>query len=247
MRTEEFIEKVSAQAGNNEQLEVLRMGLPLGEDVSGNVVVAQKRGKPLTVRNTCVTGICRTNFIRRLLITTSCLYEKDEVCFLVLSPRHEYGELLRLHSADVTVPYIREKADLDEAIKTLKELIFMRENGKGYPRLILVLDGLDDLPDCNRNGDLLEYRNIFDMLMRKDGVDIICGVDLGRSIFSGYPGAFLGVGNCLVTTTREAGKADVTYVTEESSLTLPSPITYPSEPTIMESIIYLNALPMDNT
>ncbi len=244
MRTEDFIKTVSAYAEETEKFDRIRMGLPLGEDVSGNVVLAQKREKPLTVRNTCVTGVGRTNFIRRLLITVSCLYHKDEVCFFVLSPRSEYGELLRLHSADVTAPYIREKADLDEAVKTIKELMYMRENGKGYPRLFLVLDGLDELPDCNKNGDLIEYRNVFDMLLRKDGVEIICGVDLGRSIFSGYPGAFLGVGNCLVTT-REVGKADVTYVNDDSSLTLPSPITYPSEPSIMETVIYLNSIPVE--
>ena len=78
--------------------------------------------------------------------------------------------------------------------------------------------------------------------MSRTDVDVICGMDLGRSIFAGCPGTFLGRGNCLVTA-REGGKADVTYVNEDTSLTMPLPITYPSDPTVMESIIYLNSLP----
>lgn len=244
MRTEEFITAVSRQAKENETFETLKKGLPLGEDMSGNILLAQKQDKSLTVRNTCVTGVGRTNFIRRLIITLSCLHEKEEACFFVLSPRTEYGELLRLHSVDITVPYVNDKSDLDGAVETLKELIRMRAFGGGYPRLFLVLDGLDELPDCNKNGDLSEYREIFTLLMRKADVEIICGVDLARSIFAGFPGAFLGVGNCLVTT-REEGKADLTYVNEDSSLTLPVPMVYPGEPTVMESIIYLNALPTE--
>ncbi len=242
MRTEEFISAVSRSSKENEDFDKIRKGLPLGEDMSGHILLAQEREKPLTVRNTCVTGVGRTNFIRRLLITVSCLYEKGEACFFILSPRTEYGELLRLRSADITAPYINGKADLEQAIAVLKELILMRETGKGYPRLFLVLDGLDELPECNQNGDFEEYRALFELLMRKPDIDIICGLDLMKSIFAGYPGAFLGVGNCLITT-REEGKADVTHVGDDGSLSMPQPIYYPSEPSVMESVIYLNSLP----
>ena len=242
MRTEELIAAVSELSKENEKFEELRTGLPLGKDVSDAIVLSQKREKPLTIRNTCVTGKGRTAFIRRLAVTLSCLYEKSEACFFVLSPRHEYGELLRLRSADVTVPYIRDKADIESAVTTLKELINMRKEGKGYPRLILILDGLDELPECNDNGDFAVYRDIYDIVMRRTDVDVITGAELMKSIFSGYPGAFVGVGNCLVST-REEGKADVTYVNDDSSLTLPLPMTYPSEPSVMESIIFLNSVP----
>ena len=244
MRTEEFMRAISEQSKDNERFENLKRGMPLGIDASEHILLAQPSEKTLTVRNTCITGTGRTGYIRRFLITLSCLYEKNEACFFVLSPRQEYGELLRLHSIDVTVPYINSKADFDQAVETIKELLRMREYGNGYPRLFIVLDGLDDLPDCNVNGDLTEYRELFDLLMRKPDVELISGVDLGRSIFSGYPGAFLGIGNCLVTI-REEGKADVTYVNDDSSMSLPAPITYPSEPTVMESVIYLNALPTE--
>ena len=97
---------------------------------------------------------------------------------------------------------------------------------------------------CNRNEDLEEYRDIIDLLARRENVELIAGVELTKSIFSGYPGAFVGVGNCLVAT-REMGKADVTYVNDDASLTMPTPITYPSAPAIMETILFFNSVSKD--
>jgi hypothetical protein len=240
MRSDSFISSISQLSGDDAKFEELKKGLPLGEDSVGNILLSQKREKPLTVRHTCVTGPGRGECIRRLLLTISCLYEKSEATFLVLSPKTEYGELLRLRNMDVTVPYIRTKSDLNFAVETFKELLQQRSYGRGYPKLFLVLDGLESLPECNRNGDLEEYREIFDLFTRRTDIDVISGVDLMRSIFSGYPGAFVGVGNCLVTT-REHGKADVTYVGEDASLSLPTAMTYPDLPTVEETIMAFNA------
>ena len=242
MRAEELISKVSGLSREDERFEELKNGLPLGLDSTDGIVLAQKRKRPFTLRNTCVTGVGRSNFIRRFLITVSCLYDRAEACFFIISPKAEYGELLRLKSMDVTVPYIHTKADLDMAVSTIKELLAQREEGKGYPHLFIVLDGIEDLDGCNRNSDLEEYRSIFELFTRREDVDMICGTDLMRSIFSGFPGAFVGVGNCLVSL-REEGKADVTYVNDDASMSLPIPIHYPSAPLVMETIIYLNALP----
>lgn len=241
MRTDAFIEAVCKNQ-KGERLEEFRKGLPIGKDENGEIVIAQKREKPLSVRNTCVTGAGRTEFIRQMVIVLSCLFEKEEASFFVLSPYTEYGELLRLNSLDVTVPYIRSQEDIKSAKETLTELVRIRSMGAGHPRLFIVLDGLDELPDVKEGGELEEYRSINELLMRKKDVDIITGVDLSKSIFSGYPGAFLGVGNCLITT-REKGEADVTYVGEDSSLTLPIPIIYPSEPNVLDVISYLNNIP----
>ena len=242
MRAEEFISAVSGMSREDDRFEELKNGLPLGLDSTENVVIAQKRKRPYTLRNTCVTGVGTSNFIRRFLISVSCLYDRGEACFFVISPKTEYGELLRMKSMDVTVPYIRTKNDLDLAVTTIKELLAQREDGKGYPHLFIVLDGLEELGESDRNSDLEEYRNIFDLFTRREDVDVICGTELMRSIFSGYPGAFVGVGNCLVSL-REDGKADVTYVNDDATLSLPIPVHYPSEPSVMETIIYLNALP----
>ena len=242
MRAEEFISAVSGMSHEDDRFEELKNGLPLGLDSTENVVIAQKRKRPYTLRNTCVTGVGTSNFIRRFLISVSCLYDRGEACFFVISPKTEYGELLRMKSMDVTVPYIRTKNDLDLAVVTIKELLEQRNDGKGYPHLFIVLDGLEELGESDRNSDLEEYRNIFDLFTRREDVDVICGTELMRSIFSGYPGAFVGVGNCLVSL-REDGKADVTYVNDDATLSLPIPVHYPNEPSVMETIIYLNALP----
>ena len=245
MRSEEFISFLMDGCKNDADLDKLRMGLPLGQDTAGNVIYSQKREKPYTFRHTCVTGMRKTVFIKRLLVTLSCLYEKSEANFLILSPRTEYGELLRLHNVDMTVPFVRLHSDLEMAKKCVQELLALHEREKGCPRLILVLDGLDELPDSNKNGDLEEYRAFFELITRRTDVEIISGAQLMKSIFSGYPGAFVGVGNCLVTT-REDGRADVTYVNDDSSLSLPTMMTFPDTPSLTETVILLNALPTAN-
>jgi hypothetical protein len=242
MRSEEFIATISQMAEDTEKFEEVRKGIPLGMDVVGNVMLAQKRATPLTTRHTCVTGIKRVSFIRRLVITLSCLFEKDEAAFFIISPKTEYGELLRLQNIDATVPYVRSKEDLEAAKTTLKELIQMRMHGKGYPRLFVVLDSLEELEGCNTNEDFEEYRELFDIVARKTDVDVITGLDMLKSIFKGYPGAFVGIGNCLVST-REEGKADVTYVNDDASLSMPTVLNFPDSPSITETIIFLNALP----
>lgn len=241
MNMEEYVASLATLCADDAKLEELRKGLPLGRDVVDNIVLSQKSERPFTVRHTCVTGSNRVGYIRRMLLAISRLYTREEVCFLVLSPLTEYGELLRVKGMDVTVPYVFTKADLAQAKRTVQELLAQRESGKGYPRLFLVLDGLERIDGCNANGDLEEYREMFDLFTRRSDVDVITGVDLMKSIFSGYPGAFVGVGNCLVSL-REEGKADVTYVDENGSLSLPTPINYPSSPSITETVIFLNSL-----
>ena len=244
MRSEEFIALLSSAAADEEKFDKARKDLPLGVDTVDNVVYAHKNTKPYSTRFTCVTGGGKSAFIKRLLITASCLYDRADACFLILSPNVEYGELLRLKSMDVTVPYIRTKSDLEFALETVRQLLREREYGKGYPRLFLVMDGIESLDGCNRNEDLEEYRDVIDLLARRDNVELIAGVELTKSIFSGYPGAFVGIGNCLVAT-REAGKADVTYVSDDATLTMPSPMSYPAAPSIMETILFFNSVSKD--
>ena len=244
MRSEEFISILSGLTKDEENFDKMRKDMPLGVDASNNVVYAYKNVKPYSTRVVCATGTGKSAFIKRLLLTVSCLYERSDACFLVLSPNTEYGELLRLKSMDATVPYIRLKSDLELAVEALKQLLREREYSKGCPRLFVVMDGIEGLEGCNRNEDLEEYRDIIDLLARREGVELIVGVELTKSIFSGYPGAFVGIGNCLVAT-RETGKADVTYVSDDATLTMPVPVTYPSEPSVMETILFLNSLSRD--
>lgn len=241
MRSEEFIALLSEHSKDESALRKLRAGIPLGVDASGKLVLSQRREHPYTVKHTCVTGARRTTFIRRLLISLSCLYDRTEANFLILSPRGEYGEILRLQNADVTAPYIRNKTDLETAMRCLRELLDLYKRGKGYPRLILVADGLEEIEGCNAFGDLEEYRTIFELTARETNVEVISGAELMRSIFSGDPGVFAGIGNCLVTT-REEGKADVTYVGDDSSLSTPTAMEYPQTPSVTETVIFLNSV-----
>ena len=123
MRSEEFISVISGMSQDDDQFEEMKKGLPLGLDSVDSIVRAQKLDKPFTLRNTCVTGIGRTRFISRFLITVSCLYEKTEACFFIVSPKTEYGELLRLKSMDATVPFIREKGDVQLAVEAVKGIL----------------------------------------------------------------------------------------------------------------------------
>ncbi len=239
MRIEEWIALLPT--GDGEEKEKEKKAVPLGVDSVGNIVYARREEGLFFSRHTCVTGNGKSNFLRRLLLSLAHIYPKEKICFLVLSPYAEYGELLRMRSMSLTLPYIRTKEDLSPVVDTLKELLRQRDSGKGYPRLAVVMDGVEELEGCNRNGDLEEQRALIDLLARREDVDVFTGVDLTKSIFSGYPGAFVGVGNCLVAT-RELGKADVTYAQGDASLTLPLPVSYPSSPSITETVVYLNSL-----
>ena len=240
MRSDEFINLITKRIQTEDERNTLRAGLPLGYDSVENTVFAFRGDMASVYRHVCVTGIRKTAFIKRLLVTLSCLYNKDEANVLVLSPKTEYAELLHLNGLDATVPYIRDKADLENAMLCVKELVGQFALGKKCKKLFLILDGVDELSGCNVNGDLSENREFLDLIARKKEVTLISGTDLIKSIFSGYPGAYVGIGNCLVTT-REDGKADVTYVGEDSALTMPAPISYPCQPSFTETLIMFNA------
>ena len=221
--------------------ETFRSGTPLGRDLTDGVLFSQTRGRGVAFRHTCVTGVGRTAFIKRLLVSLAFFYDKSEANFLIISPRPDYGELIRLYGLDITVPFIREKSDLQSVETCVKELVSLHARERGCPKLYLVLDGLEELDGCNKNGDLEEYRTIFDLIARQPNIEVITGADLIKTIFSGYPGAFVGVGNCLVTTQGD-GKADVTYVHDDSSLSLPAPIRYPDAPSFTETVIWANSI-----
>lgn len=241
MNAEEFLEILSNHLQDEGKIEALKDGIPLGTDSVNKLVFAFSKEPTFSLRHICVSGARRTAFIKRLMITLACVYDKTEANFLVLSPRLDYGELLRLQSLDMTAPFVRSKEDLSSALNCVKELMEMQQTGRGYPKLFLVLDGLEEVAGTNSNADLEEYRAFFESLTARKNVVVISGTDLMRSIFSGYPGAFVGAGNCLVTT-REEGMADVTWVQEDSALSLPSILHFPSSPSFTETVIFLNAI-----
>ena len=241
MRTETFIMEIMQTAKENGNFEELRGQIPLGVDMGGDVVTAQKRAGSVALRHTCVTGSKRVECICNMLIMLSCFYEKDEANFIILSPRKKYAELLGLKNMNVIAPYVRTKDELATLKVGLRDVVNMYSLGSGYPHLFLVLDGLEELPDCNVNDELKEYMDLFAWLTRRPNIEIISGVNLMKSIYSGCPGAFVGIGNCLITT-RADGKADVTYVGEDTNLSMPILIDFPSEPSVKETVQLFNGL-----
>ena len=153
---------------------------------------------------------------------------------------------MHLDGMDATVPYILNKAHFEEALKALRAAKEMRERGgAGYPHLFVLLDGVEELQGFNESGDLEELRAVIELLAHREDVDVLCGVDLVGSIFKGYPGAFVGIGNCLVTAEKD-GKAYVTYVEDDASLSLPITVDYPADTSLADGIALLNTLPKEN-
>ena len=241
MRTDEFIKRLSEISKANEtEFERLRIGVPIGEDDEQNVALARAGEDLARCHHTCVTGSSRTEFIRRVIFTLSCIYDKSEIAFLIVSPNMAYGELLKLKNADVTVPFIRDGKDLELVLQTLKTLARARAIERFSGRLFVVLDGLEDLPDDPKQGMFESYRPFFEAV-GTSGIEIITGVELRGSIYAGYPGVFVGVGNALVTPDAD-GNADVTFVAPDGSMGLPKKITYPSIPAVRECIEYFNGI-----
>lgn len=241
MRSEELIEILSNEAKRNVyRFENLRECIPLGTGDAGDVAVAHKEMRPEWYHHTCVTGASRGEFIRRTILTLACVYDKSEAQFLLLSPYPEYGELLRLKNADVTVPYLKTTADLGEALKTVGELMRMRSQGAGHPKLIVAAEGLETLQGAVYNDVTDPYAKCLEVV-RGYSCEVITGLNLSESIFAAGPGAFVGIGNCLVTT-KGGGKADVTSVGADSALSIPREIEYPSAPALSDALDYFNIL-----
>ena len=241
MNTEQFVAALSEISEHNVyKFEQIRASIPLGTDESGGFVVAHREENAARYFHVCVTGEKGTAYVQKLVLTLACLYEKSEASFLVLSPCEEYGELLRLKNADFTVPYVRSVGDLENALATLKEIRQFKTTNAGCPKHFVVLDGLETLPDAERSGALTVYRRFIEEL-GGSGVELVTCVDLRGSIYAGYPGAFVGIGNCLVTP-KDGGKADVTYVENDSTLSLPREVDCPELEPLKDTVDRFNAL-----
>ena len=241
MRTDEFLSRVSALSmADAEAFEAVRAGLPLGETDEGEIVIAHREIAPDRYHHTCVTGGMKTEFISRLILTIACLYEKTEAAFLIVSPDLSYGRFMRMQGADVTVPFITSQADLDATLNTIASLAAMRQGKARTPKLFVIVDGIEVFADEAKRGTLECYRPFFEAV-GTSGIELITGVDLAQTIFAGYPGAFVGVGNCLVTPSMD-GDGDVTYVNVDGTMTPPKSFTYPSMPTVAESITFFNGI-----
>ncbi len=243
MKIKEYIQSlIQIIAHNAEKGEQLKKGIPLGFDEYAKPIVAHEEDCPARYHHICVTGANRSDYIRRLILTLCKLYGQDNVSFLILSPDRAYGELLHVKNADIAVPFINRYADCNQALDTVRELVRIRTSGEevNYPKLFVVLDGLEDTLEEKSERQSFECFKPFFDVVGSSGVELITGVELEKSIFSSYPGVFVGHGNALVSTDA-LGKADVTYVGIDSCLSLPLGVSYPEDLSILECIAALNA------
>jgi hypothetical protein len=224
----------------NEDSISLAKRVPLGLLDNGEIAFSQSREKPFNVRHTCVSGEHRTAYILSLLCTLNELYGTGRATFLIVSPKIEYGVLLN-RGLDITLPFVLKKADLTAIQTCVCEIVKAQEQIKNYPRLVLVLDGLESVEDCNAQKDFAEYRAFFELLARRENVDIITGVDLLGGVFEARPQDFIGAGHCLIAVSDNE-TADVVYSKKDGGLTLPISACYPSEPSIAEVLAYVNGL-----
>lgn len=221
MERQLFLEKLKS-AGDEKT--ILHM-FPLGVDGEGEIVFAYNQEKGYFRRQICVSGAKRTAYIVKELSLLDSLSKKRETAFVILSPKREYSEVLRLKNADVTFPYLRSKKDFSAILDGFSPLFERIKTGKSVQETYFVLDGLEELD----GGDtwLKLYMAFFE---KTDGlnVNIITGVDFKKTAFCSNPQLFVGVKNSLLTT-DEDGEADVTKVLDGGEMTLPKQIIYPRE------------------
>lgn len=237
MTTEEFFKELANVANTNPFIfDDLKTRVPLGINSENKVLAAGQRESVST--HVCVTGVGRTEYIRRLVLNLAGCYDQGQVNFLIASPKREYAELLKLTRANVIAPLIDDLSGVWTALDFAREQAILRLNGgnEKYGKLFFVLDGLETLT----NGSFDGYLPFFN-LAHSYGVDVITGVDLLGSVFEERPQDFVGGENCLVTVTN-AGKADVVYVQKNGKLTLPAAFFYPSEPNFADSLAFVDKL-----
>lgn len=241
MTTEEFFKHLASVAQDSaERFEEIIERLPLGLDSEKRFVFARSVSDvdlPVGVASshTCVVGTGRSAFIRRLILTLVGVHDEGRIAFVIVSPKREYAEFLKIKRADVFMPVLKSVDDLWGVIRVCKEQADLRMGGgdRIYGKLVIVADGLEEL-----TGGALDCYLPF-LSLTASGVELITGVDLVGSVFSASPQSFVGNGGCLITVTNR-GVADVSRVNFSGELELPRPFEYPSEPSLSESISLVN-------
>ncbi len=196
--------------------------VPLGWDEEGNVVFSHRKNRPDRYCHTCVTGAYRAAFLMDIVRSLALAHE-GAARFLVLSPRKEYANLLSIKGMDVLVPYISRQKEFEKMVEfALAEAEARRQNVR-LPRFFVVIDGLETLPFLPKDNAFTYLRKLVADL--SGGAEIFSAVTFKDRIFAGFEGAFVGVGNSLVSVDA-LGKADVAYVGDDCALDVPQAISY---------------------
>ena len=219
MRKEEWISRLKSIENSGASLGQV----PLGWDGAGEVVFSHRKNRRDRYCHTCATGALRTPFLMDTVLSLAAAYGFAGARFLVLSPKREYANLLTAKGADIIVPYLQTESQF-EKLKTLAYAeADARKKNPNLPRLFVVVDGWEKLPFLPRDNAFTYLREVIAYL--SGGAEIFTAIDFKDSIFEGFEGAFIGVGNSLVSV-DENGKADVVHVGEDCGLDVPVSIAY---------------------
>ena len=241
MTAEEFFKHLATIASDDpNRFDSIMDRLPLGLDSEKRFVFAREVSSEnlqagMRSRHTCVVGTGRSAFIRRVLLTLIGACDEGRLSVVIVSPKREYAELLKVKNADIFMPVLTVIDDLWQVVRICQEQANLRAGGGKdvYGKLIIVVDGLEDFV----GGGLECYLPFF--ALSAVGVELITGVDLVGSVFSASPQSFVGNGGCLISVTNR-GFADVSRVSGSGDMSLPSPFEYPSEPSLLETVALVN-------
>ena len=197
--------------------------VPLGWDGSGEVVFSHRKNRQDRYCHTCSTGALRTTFLMDTVLTLAAAYEGGRARFMVLSPKREYAHLLTARGADVIVPYLQTESQFEKLKALVYAEVEARKKNLHLPRLFILIDGWEKLSFLPKDNAFTYLRSVIADL--SGGAEILTAIDFKGSIFEGFEGAFVGVGNSLISV-DENGKADVAYVGEDCQLDTPVAITY---------------------
>ena len=221
MRSQEWIDTL--QRLQEEGLSLSQV--PLGWDKEKNPIFSHRKNRPDRYCHTCVTGACRTSFLRDTVCALLEAYGVGGARVLVLSPKREYLQLLSAKGVDVLVPYIGVESQFEKMKAFVLSEVEARKQNARLPRLFIVIDGLESLPFLPKDNAFTYLRKLIADL--SGGAEILTAVNFKGSIFDGFEGAFVGVGNSLISA-DSLGKADVAYVGDDCQLDFPQAITYPT-------------------
>lgn len=196
--------------------------VPIGVSSQGETVFAHVGVSVERARLVVVSGKEKTAFLQSFIRSETKRLPARGASFIVLSPKSSYVELLREKSADITLPYLHSTADYRAVLEGLSPLFSALKN-TGKRTVYLVLDGLETLGD--QEDKFLKSYTLAIEKTQGSQVEILCGVEMEKSAFSGNPGVFVGAGNALLSV-DEPNFAFFARVERDFSLGAPQKIYY---------------------
>ncbi|MBQ9729669.1 MAG: hypothetical protein IJV80_02540 [Clostridia bacterium] len=200
--------------------------IPLGVSAQGETVYAHLSANAERYRHVCVSGKERTAFLQWFIRGVFQKYPARGALVIVLSPLSSYGAFLREKNADIIVPYLSSIQEFSRVLEGFSPLIETLKKGNKRP-VFFVVDGLELLAGASEDKLLKNYTAVIEKTAGTE-IEVLTGVEMEKSAFSGNPGVFVGAGNALLSA-DEQKVAFFTRVESDFTLGAPVPIYYGKE------------------